>query len=202
MKKNSQTHPVNRNSHAVALGLIVLAALYRVISAAWLTSLPNFSPVMAMAFCAGLVLPASLAVPVPLACLFVSDLLLNAHFGQPLVTPGMIGIYLCYLAAITSGALLRGRGLLPVFAAVAGNALLFYLVTNTLAWWGNSFYPQTLAGWVQALTAGRPGFPPTWVFFRNSLFGDLLFTAAFLGLFYWVRNRSASPNLSRQESSV
>jgi hypothetical protein len=157
---------------------------------------------MAMAFCCGLVLPGSLAVAVPLGCLFVSDLLLNLHFGQPVVSPEMIGVYACYLFAIGSGTLLRRRGLLPIFGTVLANALVFYLVTNSLSWWGNSFYPQTPAGLMQALTVGRPGYAPTWTFFRNSAFSDLLFTGVFLALFYWARNRSASPNPVRQESSL
>lgn len=199
--KTPQIETVNRNTLALALALVILAAAYRVFSAVYVSALPNFSPVLAMAFCSGLVLPGMLAVAAPLACLFVSDLLLNTYFGQPLMQPAMLAIYACYLFAIGSGALLRNRGLTSIFGAVLGNAVLFYLVTNSLAWWGNSHYAQTFAGWAQSLTVGQPGFAPTWTFFRNSLISDFLFTGLFLALFYWVRNRSASPNLSRQESS-
>lgn len=199
--KNPHTDPMNKKTLGLALVLVVGAAVYRLISATFLTGLPNFSPVMAMAFCCGMFLPGTLAVAVPLGCLFVSDLLLNAHFGQPLVSPGLAAAYACYLFAIGSGTLLRGRGLLPVFGAVLGNAVLFYVVTNTMSWLGNVHYAQSAAGWVQALTVGLPGFPPTWTFFRNSVLSDLLFTGMFLALFYRAKNRSASPNLCRQESS-
>ena len=199
--KTPQIDTMNRNTLALALALVILAAAYRVFSAVYVSALPNFSPVMAMAFCSGLVLPGVLAVAAPLLCLFVSDLLLNAHFNQPLVQPAMLAIYACYVFAIGTGTLLRQRGLPAVFGAVLGNAFLFYLVTNSLAWWGNPHYAQTFTGWVQSLTVGQPGFAPTWTFFRNSLISDFLFTGLFLALFYWVRNRSASPNLSRQESS-
>ena len=192
------------NKHIVgpALALVILAALYRIVAATHISALPNFSPVMAMAFCCGLVLPGALAIAAPLVCLFISDLLLNAYFGQPLVNTAMAGVYACYLVAIALGFALRGRGLGFIFGATAGNAVLFYLVTNSLAWWSNVHYAQTLAGWVQALTVGRPGFPPTWTFFRNSLISDLLFTGLFLAVLYWARKRSASPNLCRQESSL
>jgi hypothetical protein len=33
-----------------------------------------------------------------------------------------------------------------------------------------------VAGWVQALTSGLPGFPPTWTFLRNSLLSDAGFS--------------------------
>ena len=37
-----------------------------------------------------------------------------------------------------------------------------------------------MSGWVQALTTGLPGFPPTWVFLRNSLVSDLGFALVLL----------------------
>jgi hypothetical protein len=60
-------------------------------------------------------------------------------------------------------------------------AILFYLLTNTAAWLQNPEYPKTLAGWFQALTGGIPGFPPTWTFFRNTLFSGGIFTGLFAG---------------------
>ena len=42
-------------------------------------------------------------------------------------------------------------------------------------------YPKTLAGWLQALTTGLPGYPPTWTFFRNSFLSGGLFTGLFAG---------------------
>ena len=41
-------------------------------------------------------------------------------------------------------------------------------------------YAKTIPGWWQALTIGVPGFPPTLLFFRNTLLSDLLFTALFV----------------------
>ena len=43
-------------------------------------------------------------------------------------------------------------------------------------------YAKNAAGLVQALTTGLPqyGSTPTWMFFRNSLLSDLLFTAVFV----------------------
>jgi hypothetical protein len=42
-------------------------------------------------------------------------------------------------------------------------------------------YAKTLAGWLQALTSGIPGYPPTWTFFRNTLLSGGLFTGLFAG---------------------
>ena len=59
-------------------------------------------------------------------------------------------------------------------------AVLFYLITNTIAWWQNPVYAKTLAGWIQALTTGQPGYPPTWTFFGNSFLSSGLFTGLFV----------------------
>jgi hypothetical protein len=67
-----------------------------------------------------------------------------------------------------------------VLGGTLAASVFFYLVTNTGSWLGLTAYPQTFSGWVQALTVGLPGYPPTWTFFRNSLAGDLLFAACFV----------------------
>jgi hypothetical protein len=114
---------------------------------------------------------------------------------------GMLAIYACYGLAFGAGRWSAGRGTWAMVGIVSANALLFYVVTNTLAWWANPHYAQSVAGWVQSLTVGRPGFPPTWMFFRNAILADLAFTGVFFGVLYFARKRSASPNLWRQESS-
>ena len=66
-----------------------------------------------------------------------------------------------------------------LFGGLLG-ALIFYLVTNTLAWLQDPAYAKTLAGWIQALTTGRPDWQPTtWEMFRNTLLSGGLFTALF-----------------------
>ena len=61
-------------------------------------------------------------------------------------------------------------------------SILFYFISNTASWFFDPGYAKTLAGWVQALTTGRPDFhPTTWEFFRNTLLSGGLFTALFAG---------------------
>jgi hypothetical protein len=59
-------------------------------------------------------------------------------------------------------------------------AVLFYLITNTASWLYDPGYAKTFAAWIQALTTGLPGLPPTWEFFRNTLLSGGLFTALFV----------------------
>lgn len=167
---------------AIGILLLVAAALYRVAGAfyfhgAW----GNFAPLTAIALCGGLFLPRFWAWAVPLSSLLTSDLILNAHYHFPLVNPPMLVSYACYAAVIAGGIALRRR---PQAAWVPGSALaaslLFYVATNTASWLHES-YAKTGAGWLQALTTGLPGYPPTWVFFRNSAASDFLFTGLYLG---------------------
>jgi hypothetical protein len=60
---------------------------------------------------------------------------------------------------------------------------MFYLVTNTVSWLTSVEYAKTTMGWWQALTTGLPGYAPTWMFFRNSLVSDLVFTLLCVGCF-------------------
>ena len=61
------------------------------------------------------------------------------------------------------------------------------VVTNTASWLTTPGYAKTLLGWWQALSVGLPGYPPTWLFFRNAMVSDAGFTLAFLGCLVLVR---------------
>lgn len=176
---------------ALALFLVLFGAFFRIFRLELLPSLPNFAPLMAIAICGALFLPGWLALAAPFGALVLSDIALNLHYGVPLVSTGELIRYACYGVGIACGlAARRARTpALPTLGLVAGNSLLFYLVTNTASWLGNTAYPQTLAGLVQSLTVGLPGFPPTWTFFRNSLVSDLLFVGVFLAAASLVTRR-------------
>jgi hypothetical protein len=167
---------------SVALLLLLLGTFFRVIRVEVAPEvLPNFSPLMASALCGALFLPGLIGLVVPVMALVLSDVMLNAHYGAPIFSPQFLWTLPSYLVAVAIGWSLRGRtGLLPVLGGTLATSVFFYVVTNTGSWLGLTAYPQTFAGWVQALTVGLPGYPPTWTFFRNSLAGDLLFAAFFV----------------------
>jgi hypothetical protein len=150
-------------------------------------TLPNFSPLMAAALCGAVFIPGWLGLVVPVVALLVSDAALNTHYGEPVITPQLLWTLPCYLIAVGIGWLLREQrerraGLWPILGGTLLSSVIFYVVTNTGSWLGFTAYSQNFAGWVQALTTGLPGYPPTWTFFRNSLAGDLLFAAFFVAV--------------------
>lgn len=164
--------------------LIVVFALSR-----WPGLWPlNFSAAYAIVFCAGLYLPGWPGWIIPLGVLAGSDVLISlffyhAHDGASLgrILLEQAPNYLAYTGLIGLGRVFGAKR--PWWMLAGGGllgALLFYLVTNTAAWISLP-YARTLAGWIQALTRGLPGYPPTWQFFQNTLLSGGLFTGLFAG---------------------
>jgi hypothetical protein len=184
---------------AIALVLILLAAAYRLLPLMDV-SLSNFSPLMAIAFCGGVYARDRRMWLVPFAALSLSDLFLDwfytTKYGYPFPFLGFVARTACFAATVGLGAwVARRKSWLWLLNGSLLGAVLFYLVTNTQAWFSDPFYAKSLAGWWQALTTGHPEFPPTYLFFRNTLFGDLMFTGFFAGLMELVAHRKDEPSL-------
>jgi len=169
-----------------AFALLFIVVVYRIVSGfagstdyGWLH---NFAPVAAVALCGAVYLPRRAALALPLAMLFLSDVVLNVfHYHQPLLTVEIVPRYLALALIAGLGFALRRRARPgPLLAASFAGSLIFFVLTNTGSWIYEPGYAKTFAGWIQALTTGLPGFPPTLTFYRNTLFGDLLFTALFI----------------------
>ena len=150
----------------------------------WPGMLPqNFSAAHALLFCAAFWLPGWMGWVLPLATIIVTDILLNVFaydvtvLDPRLVTNWMILALFVFLAKW----LARRRSYGRVFLGTLFGALLFYLVSNSVSWMVNPAYAKTIAGWLQALTVGLPGFPPTWMFGLKTLLGTGLFTGLFAG---------------------
>lgn len=166
----------------------------------------NFSAVYALVFCGGVFLPRKLAWWLPLLTLFISDLLLNLHYrhlyevdpgrySAPMefFNPYLLANYLVYFLLIWFGTRLKpsSKWWNVVGGGVLG-ALGFYVTSNTASWLELPGYAKTLAGWIQALTVGLPGYPPTWMFLLKTLASGGLFAGLFV----------AAMNLAHRESEV
>ncbi len=143
----------------------------------------NFSAATALAFCAGVYFSGALAWWLPLGTMLATDVGLNLFYYHTAPVGGYLVLnYLLYAVLIWFGRRLSARaGFLKLLLGGLLGAVVFYLVTNTWAWLDNPVYRKTLAGWLQALTTGEPGYPPTWAFFRNTLLSSGLFTSLFVG---------------------
>lgn len=171
----------------------------------WPGMLPqNFSAAHALLFCAAFWLPGWMGWVLPLATIIVTDVLLNLfHYNEPALASELISNWMILaLFVVLAKWLAKRRSYGRVFLGMLLGALLFYLVSNTVSWMVNPAYAKTIAGWVQALTVGLPGFPPTWVFGLKSLLGTGLFTGLFAGAMKWSEALDATepePELDDEE---
>jgi hypothetical protein len=186
-----------------ALALIIVAALSRLL-AVQIPALSNFAPIMALTFCGGVFFRDRRLWAVPFLALTLSDLYLDYHyasiFGETWTWPSVLIRLACFAAALTLGRLVATRrNLLTLLSGSLAASLVFYFVTNTDAWVRDPHYVKTAAGWWQAMTIGRPEFPPTLFFFRNTLVSDLVFTGIFSGVMAWA-TRSARAEAAQASS--
>jgi len=149
---------------------------------------PNFSAAYALVFCAGIYFRNRVGWWVPLCIMLATDVALNFFYYLP---RGWNGFQLYQLMnyAAYAAIFLLGRRFKPganIFSLIGGgllSAILFYLITNTAAWFFNPFnnneYAHSWDSWLLALTLGTGSWPDTWVFFRNTLLSSGLFTALF-----------------------
>jgi hypothetical protein len=174
--------------------LIVAVVAYRIVTGLAIisgsTALSNFAPMAAIALCAAAYFPAKFKFTVPMIALLVSDVVLNLSYGFSLFSPFVISHYIGFALVGGFGWLLRNRASLKTLlpASIAAS-VVFYVVTNGVSWLFDPGYPKNFAGLVQALTVGLPAYSatPSWMFFRNSVVSDLLFTGLFILCMHWGR---------------
>ena len=185
--------------------LVLIAVLYRVVmgpfvqlESAWLS---NFAPLAAIALCSAAYFPSKYKFAVPLVLLFVSDIFLNLHYGADMLHPLIIGRYLALIVIGCIGLLIQNRASIKTMlpASIVGS-LLLYFIANTFSWLSDPGYVKNLAGFIQAQTIGLPAYSatPTWMFLRNSVISDLLFTS----LFVFCVHLGRSPERARATRAV
>jgi hypothetical protein len=187
-----------------ALLLVLSVVVYRVTTgllihsgAGWLS---NFAPLAAIALCIAAYFPKKYKFSVPLLTLFISDVIINLSYGAPLLDPQILVRYGALVLVGCLGLLLQSRASLKTLlpASIVASTM-FYIITNTFSWLSDPGYAKNFAGLSQSLTVGLAQYSatPTWMFFRNSLISDLIFT----GLFVVCMNAGRSMGRSRERAS-
>jgi hypothetical protein len=188
-----------------ALLLILSAIAYRIVTGLFAQpgsiGLLNFAPLAAIALCAAAYFPKRYKFTVPIIALLISDIVLNIHYGFSLLSPFVASHYLGFALVGGLGLFLQNRASLKtLLPASLAASVIFYVVTNTVSWAFDPGYVKNFGGLLQALTVGLPAYSatPTWMFFRNSIVSDLLFTGLFILCMKWGR----SSELSRATSAA
>lgn len=139
---------------------------------------PNFGAVGALSVYAGARLPWYVGLALPLAVMYVTDLILWGAFDW---RPFSVVVYAAYLFAVGLGWLVR-RTNSPWkigAAALAGDAV-FFLATNAGAWLSmERDYPRDVTGLFAAYTAGLP-------FLKYTLLSTVVFVPLFFGAHAWL----------------
>jgi len=158
-------------------GTIVLAALMRLIPH-W----PNFTPIAAIALFGGSMFKKKLsAFIIPIAALFLSDLIIGFHSS-------MYAVYFSFAITVIIGIKLgQNIKIFNIIAASIMSSILFFIITNFAAWIGNPLYPDTFAGLIQSYVAGLAFFNDGNYgisMFFNELIGGLFFNTILFGAYY------------------
>jgi hypothetical protein len=130
---------------------------------------PNFSPIASLALFGGATFASKRAAfLVPLAALFLSDLVL----GFSAITPVVYGSFVLITCL---GFWVRRRQIVwRIAAASLAAAVLFLVVTDFGVWALSDWYPKTLPGLAECYIAAIP-------FLRNTLLSNLFYSAALFG---------------------
>ncbi len=151
--------------------IIVIALLIALGFAARLLPHPaNFAPIGAIAMFGALYLPKRYSIIVPLAGLFLSDLVIGFYTWQT-----MIAVYTSFiLMGVIGLAVRKNKTFFTVVGGTLLGSILFFLFTNLAVWVFDGMYPLTLAGLVQCYTLALP-------FFKYTVLGDMVYVAALVG---------------------
>lgn len=166
----------------IVFSVILFAAFIRL-----LPHWPNFTPIAAMALFAGTYFDRKqYAFAIPIAAMFISDLVIGLHANMP-------AVYMSFAITVLIGMMIRKKvNVGSVLLASFSSSVIFFLITNFASWLASPYYPQTFAGLAECYVAGLMFFRDTTngiSFFMNDLIGSLFFSAAFYGSFYLVQMR-------------
>ncbi len=165
---------MNRKWILAGLGLALLAIAGRL----WQHA-DNVTPLFAVALIAAATFPRRIGLWVPVVAIVASDLILGLHDTVAFTWSGMmLFVLLGYALRDRQSA---GRIALATLAGSTG----FFLWSNFGVWLVSGMYAPNAAGLAQSYAMALP-------FFRNSVLGDLGFTAALFAAYELVRMRQTA----------
>ncbi len=169
------------------IAIVVAAAIYRIVPHPF-----NFTPVLAIALFSGAKFERrSEAIIIPIAAMFLSDIILGFHST-------MLFVYLSLLFIVLFGYSINHQTnqrvinkpksrsklqqVLKLFLSAVFSTGIFFLVSNFGTWVATDLYPHNIYGLWQCYLAAIP-------FMQNSLMGTILFSGIIFGGFYLAENR-------------
>lgn len=157
--------------------MVLGAAFSRLIPHPW-----NFTAIGAMALFGGAYFPSKkMSMIVPLAALFLSDLVLGFH-------ETMLFVYLGFALVVMLGwNLTEQKSVTRIATLSLVSSSLFFLVSNFGVWAMGAGYAPNIHGLVECYVAGIP-------FFDNQIYGDLFFSGVMFGSYELLKKHA--PNFA------
>ena len=128
----------------------------------------NLTPIGAIAIFAASRLGLKRGAMIALMTMIISDIFIGFNFAS-------IAVYVGMLAYVLSSRLIKIKYIGYLLAPLSGS-VVFFLITNFAVWLG-PWYEHSLAGLIKCFTLAIP-------FYRNTLIGDIVFTAAIFGIVF------------------
>ena len=161
------------NKRTVIEGAVLVVLVALCVAVRLTEHAANFAPVRAAALFAGFWFARrSVALLLPLAAMGISDAVIGTyHVGI------MAVVYAAMVFPVVWRTVLRRRlTVARVGLCAVSGSVVFFVSTNLAVWMFSPLYERTLAGLAQCYVAALP-------FFRNSLCGDVVWSAVLFGVY-------------------
>lgn len=191
---------MNNKDFLLAFLFIAIGFIYRIIP----LHLPNFTPIAAMALVGGMYMnKKALAFLVPIAALYLSDLILNNFIfkdalgtttgGLVLWADYMYFTYGAMLITVLIGMALSTKSIgSKIVGGTLTSSIVFYLLADFGSWLSLPIYTKNFGGLVAAYIAGFP-------YFLMTLLGTMIFSIVFIGSIEYLK-RAKAVKLSQKVS--
>lgn len=184
MKKLTQ----NKLEFIVAIFFVLIGVALRLIPHA-----PNFSPITAIALFGGVYFSKKIALILPVVAILASDIFIGFYDIKI-----MAAVYGSFAFCTILGFWLKNnKKWHTILGAAVFSSVIFFIATNFAVWAFSPWYVKTVSGLVHCYIMALP-------FFRNSLLGDIFFSAVFFGAYelvkVLVRKKFEAKNLGAQGS--
>ncbi|MBU3700395.1 MAG: hypothetical protein FGM33_10380 [Candidatus Kapabacteria bacterium] len=167
-----------KRNHDLWMTLTIVSIAFTRLLPHW----PNFTPVLAVALCGGLLFNDRRSVLVPLAAMILSDLAMGVAFGTEYAFhTAQPYVYGCIILTA-----MLGRGLdkwSPSKAILLGGSAAgigFFLITNAAVWLHGSMYPHSIEGLMTCYGAGLAFYRDSGNFLLNGIVSTWLFGGGIL----------------------
>ena len=174
--------------------------MFRIVGSLFPETLPNFQPLAALFFCGPLLAPGLRGLLFPVALW-----LITYPFGIGPITD--VPIFLTALGGLLAtfwiGRKFVAKSGYAIICGSVAAAIVFHLLTNTIAWIGDPTYQKTLTGfWQSQWTGPVVSQIPSWVFLRNFAAANVLFSTLFVLARFKLHLPALQPESKKEFSPV